>query len=470
MPASTLKSASTLVNNTSAAVRVFSGTTGHTVNSASTTLDTGVVPDGSGETLLRATTTTNDNSNIGFTVNLEDRLYSGRFALSIFLDGISSTSTYAEDPTISSFHQQRLGIGFRVGGSATNAGHFYNVMLNRGWNTIQLSRAMLANVARNGSSTAIQPQTGGTGCTALSLGASNDGTGSAAATGSTLFDTVPSGLQLQLQLFGAGSSTSSRFFAREIVDNYQAESKTCLIFDDARITVYTDAFPLMQNRGLVGTLPIISSLVGTTGYMSVAQINELFRAGWDIVNHTRSHLSAATMAAMTQAECLTEILECDRFIAANGWNRRDANKYFVAPFGGHQNQNAVNYRAALTEAGCLATFGTTNRCTASQLISPTFIPRIDFNTLLTVAGTGYGIATMVDQYTNAVMSGASPMLMLHQFVNVPTSAIDLATSELETLLDRVLALKNAGFTSVEGVTTAIPAMTQGIGTGIRNLR
>jgi hypothetical protein len=257
-------------------------------------------------------------------------------------------------------------------------------------------------------------------------------------------------------------------FVREMVDNYQADSKTCLIFDDARETVYSVAFPLMRERGLVGVLPIISGLVGTSGYMTIAQINELFRAGWDIINHTHTHQLGATMAGYTQAQCFDEINRCDQFIQEKGWARNNSNKYFVAPFGGMQIQSAVNYKAAIAQAGCVATFGTTNRCIAGQLISPFNIPRLDFNTLN--AGTGYNIATMVDQYTNAVLNGASPMVMLHQFVNVPTDATMLPALELETFLDRVKMLDDAGFTSVEPATTAIPALTSGVGSGIRNLR
>lgn len=470
MPSSLIKSAPTQINVSATTTRIFTTTTGHTALAGTSDLAMRTVPDGSGESLLAVTTQTTDNSDIGVIINLEDRLYSGRFALAVYLDDLASTSApsaYAPDYTRTEFNQQRLAIQFWAGGTATNGGHFYNNMLTRGWNVIPMSRAMLANVARNGSATAL-PNIGGTGTTALSLGTGADGAGTPAATGSTIFDSATSGLQLRLRLYGAGAGTYSRMFIKEMVDNYHADSKTCLIFDDARATVYTDAFPLMQARGLVGVLPIISDLIGTAGYMTVAQVTELFNAGWDIVNHTKSHQTAATMAGYTQAQCLTEIQTCDAFIVANGWNRRNSSKYFVAPFGGMQRMDAVNYRAAITEAGVVASFGTTNRCIGGQLLSPFFIPRLDFNTLN--AGTGYNITTMVNQYTDAVLNGASPMVMLHQFVNVPTDATMLPTSELETFLDRVMMLDQAGFTSVEGVTTAIPALTQGTGSGIRNLR
>lgn len=466
MPSSLIKTSPTQVNFAGTTRRVFSNVTDLTAQAATSSLAMLPVPDGTGEVLPCVTNITTANSNIGLIVNIENRLYTGRMALAVYLDDFGSVSG-VPDFTLSNFHQARMSIGLWNGGVSDDTGHFYNVMLTRGWNVIPLSRAMVANVARNGSATAL-PTTGGTGTTALSLGASSDGTGTVPATGSTLFNAATSGLQLRVTLFGGGASIFTRFFIKEIVDNYQADSKTCLIFDDARDTVYTDAFPLMRARGLVGTLPIISSFVGTPGFMTVAQISELYDAGWDIVNHTRSHLPAATMAGFTQAQCFAEIDACEQFIRSNGWIRNNAPKYFVAPFGGMQQMNAANYRAAITQAGCVASFGTTNRCIGGQLLSPFFIPRLDFNTLN--AGTGYSISTMVDQYTQAVMNGASPMVMLHQFVNVPTDNTMLPTSELETFLDRVLALRQAGFTSVEPVTTAIPALTTGVGTGIRNLR
>lgn len=202
MPSSLLRSAPTQINVSATTTRIFTTTTGHTALAGTSDLAMRTVPDGSGETLFAVTTQTTDNSDIGVIINLEDRLYSGRMALAVYLDDLASTdapSAYAPDYALTSFHQQRLAIQFWAGGTATNGGHFYNVILNRGWNVVTMSRAMLANVARNGSATAL-PNIGGTGTTALSLGASADGAGTPAATGSTLFDAATSGLQLRLRL------------------------------------------------------------------------------------------------------------------------------------------------------------------------------------------------------------------------------------------------------------------------------
>jgi hypothetical protein len=458
MPSSLLKSAPTQVNFSGTTRRIFSNSSDATsLNGAASTLEYLTIPDGSGEQTF-CITNSGANATTGAIWNTESRIYTGRMALAVYLDDFGSA---AGVPNYSStaFHQTQLTVTIDNDGTIDNSSHLYNVMLNRGWNVVQIGRAYATNSARNGSATVL-PTVGGVGVVGT------PGSAGSATYSSSVFDAAVG--QLRVTVGAAGVDLFNRVFFKEIVDNYQTDSKTCLIFDDARDTVHSVAFPLMQNRGLVGVLPIISSFVGTPGYMTIAQIEELFRAGWDIVNHTRSHLPAATMAGFTQAQCLAEIVECDQFIQANGWNRNNSNKYFVAPFGAMQRMDAVNYRAAIQEAGVVASFGTTNRCIGGQLISPYFIPRLDFNTLN--AGTGYAIATMVDQYTQAVMNGCSPMVMLHQFVNVPTDSTMLAALELETFLDRVQALDLAGFTSVEGVTTAIPALAHGVNGGIRNLR
>jgi hypothetical protein len=477
MPSSLIKSAPTQVNYSGGTTRMFSIATGAAATSGNTaTPSLQTVPDGSGESLVSVRNAVADTAN-GVTATFETRLYTGRFALAIYLDDFytdSGFTTIASSNT--AFNQLQCTIAISNDSITYNdTSHLYQVVLTRGWNVIPLSRAYAANVARNAGATAIRPQLSGTGTVGIPSGTAVDGVPAVgAAFTSSLYDAVRTGAQLRITVASAGASLFSRFFVKEIVDNYQADSKTCLIFDDARDTVYTDAFPLMRARGLVGTLPIISSSVGTPGFMTVAQISELYDAGWDIVNHTRSHLPVATMAGFTQAQCFAEIDACEQFIKSNGWIRNNAPKYFVSPFGGMQQMNCTNYRAAITQAGCVASFGTTNRAIGGQLISPFFIPRIDFNTMgptgAFTTGTGYNIATMVDQYTQACMNGASPMVMLHQFLNVPTDSTMLATTELETFLDRVVSLRQAGFTSVEPVTTAIPALTTGSGTGIRHLK
>lgn len=62
-----------------------------------------------------------------------------------------------------------------------------------------------------------------------------------------------------------------------------------ITFDDGDISVYTNAFPLMQKYGFTGAVYIVGNYMNTDGYMSAAQIQELAAAGWEVGSHSRSH-------------------------------------------------------------------------------------------------------------------------------------------------------------------------------------
>lgn len=62
-----------------------------------------------------------------------------------------------------------------------------------------------------------------------------------------------------------------------------------ITFDDGYEGVYRFAYPVMKQRGLSGTVFIISGMVGTKGYMTWDNIRELCRHGFTAGSHTVSH-------------------------------------------------------------------------------------------------------------------------------------------------------------------------------------
>lgn len=58
-----------------------------------------------------------------------------------------------------------------------------------------------------------------------------------------------------------------------------------IAFDDARSDVWEHAFPLMQERGLRGTVYAIPELIGHEGYLTQQQLYALHQAGWEIGAH-----------------------------------------------------------------------------------------------------------------------------------------------------------------------------------------
>jgi len=65
-------------------------------------------------------------------------------------------------------------------------------------------------------------------------------------------------------------------------------------FDDGHISVYSEAFSILENYGQVGTANVISNTVkwadsGETTRVNSTQLREMQDAGWEICSHSKSH-------------------------------------------------------------------------------------------------------------------------------------------------------------------------------------
>ena len=62
-----------------------------------------------------------------------------------------------------------------------------------------------------------------------------------------------------------------------------------LTFDDGYADAYSEAFPLLQKYGMVGTFYVITDFVGRPGYLNWEQIAEMDAAGMTIGAHSLTH-------------------------------------------------------------------------------------------------------------------------------------------------------------------------------------
>ena len=81
----------------------------------------------------------------------------------------------------------------------------------------------------------------------------------------------------------------------------QGRPTALLRFHDSRIEAYTIAFPLMRDRGLVGTLHLATDLIGTPGHLSWEQIGEMADAGWALALGTSDDRPWTGFATPTDA-------------------------------------------------------------------------------------------------------------------------------------------------------------------------
>lgn len=78
-------------------------------------------------------------------------------------------------------------------------------------------------------------------------------------------------------------------------------------FDDNFESVHTNALPVMAAHNIPGTSYIISDLIGGSGRLSVAQMQDLADAGWDIANHTKAY-AIDSVASLTDCQDALEAL------------------------------------------------------------------------------------------------------------------------------------------------------------------
>lgn len=105
-----------------------------------------------------------------------------------------------------------------------------------------------------------------------------------------------------------------------------------LRFDDAWASQYQNALPKMQSAGIKGTFYVTTQQLsnnGFPGYMSKAQVQDLYAKGMEIGAHTRTHTDLTTLSASAQQ---TEIQGSRTDLLA--WNVGPVNS-FAYPFGAY---------------------------------------------------------------------------------------------------------------------------------------
>lgn len=144
------------------------------------------------------------------------------------------------------------------------------------------------------------------------------------------------------------ANTGNVLYIRAIRDGDYHKPQVIIDFDDEKTTAYTEAFPVMEALNIKGSMNVISSAVGGSGFMTQAQLQEMYDDGWDMCNHTHSHVQNSYFGG-TYAYCLSEIVRCENYLASRGWTRRNCHKHFAAPFGESTYREASAYRQAIED-------------------------------------------------------------------------------------------------------------------------
>lgn len=104
--------------------------------------------------------------------------------------------------------------------------------------------------------------------------------------------------------------------------------KIIITFDDGLDGVYDYAYPTMAGNGQKGTVYVNSDRVGAAGKITLANLQTMYAAGWDIGNHGANHLQLSDISGATLD---TEVNGCYDYLIANGFTR--SAKYYAYAYG-----------------------------------------------------------------------------------------------------------------------------------------
>lgn len=100
-----------------------------------------------------------------------------------------------------------------------------------------------------------------------------------------------------------------------------------LWFDDAWLSQYTVAAPILKEFGLAGAVAVPTGLIGGDRYMNWAQLRALQHDGWEIVNHSVRH--DCTMQTWSREEIARELDAATKVL----WTNKLPSEHFVSPCG-----------------------------------------------------------------------------------------------------------------------------------------
>lgn len=244
------------------------------------------------------------------------------------------------------------------------------------------------------------------------------------------------------------TGSATRVYACGITDGYYHKPQVIVDFDDQLISAYTVAFPIMQALNIKGCMNVISSKVEfSASYCSLAQLQEMYDAGWDMCNHTASHVQN-TYYGGTQAYCEGEIQTCREYLIARNWTRRDCHRHFAAPFGESTYREADPYRSAIAAQKCL-----TARTTIERSSNGHFVVDPVLMDCLIPDGSTETLQNQYDRIDACIGSGGVLRLLFHDIVTPADTALKWTPTNFQSLMNKLYLLR-------EGGVIDIPTLTQ----------
>lgn len=225
-------------------------------------------------------------------------------------------------------------------------------------------------------------------------------------------------IRMRWRVYADGTNEQLIYFD-SIYKQVYSRPKVLITFDDGWESQYTKAYAYMQPLGLKGTIYTIGSKIGTAGYMTTANLDTLYAAGWDIANHGSVLLTTLNTQAEQEAEISSEEAYLTKY--------QRSKKHYAYP-GGAYNENA---RAALSSLEYL---------TARTIIDRQQANNLDEKYLLTRYGIYHttSVATAIGYIDRAIAQGTAILLNFHLIVDADADvSTKVLTADFNSIIDYI---------------------------------
>ncbi len=207
-----------------------------------------------------------------------------------------------------------------------------------------------------------------------------------------------------------------------VINRYN-RPKCVVMFDDIFASAITEGKAYMDTKNMKGSLYITQDQIDSGGSKaSSAQVQSAFDAGWDVMNHSKTHTD---FTSLTDPQIADEVTNCTNFIISSGWNRNNSAYHFAYPFGAF---------STASEA-VLVGLGYKTQRTIHRYNQSTPIDNPNLLHCYTTSYPTYSLANMLTVIDQAIARGGTAFILFHNINTTPAVGNDFSIADFQTFID-----------------------------------
>ncbi len=248
---------------------------------------------------------------------------------------------------------------------------------------------------------------------------------------------------------------------RSVVVGARGAGRIAIISDDGYASWINRGVPILAEYGFVSTCAVIPTVVGGTGFATLAELQRYVAAGNECVAHGPSTPTAngsLFSAWATDAERLADMISARDYLVANGLTSAAGAKCYVWPQGEFAASTSdFTFAKKAIDAGfsigrgITANFLSGHKVAAISANNPYRMALTIVGHTFTSAGTeAANIAAIIAKIQTAAADGMDCILKLHKVAGVDDAAVSLeiSSNRLRELCAAIKTLVAAGSMSV----------------------